>query len=148
MIEAVGFYVPEENDNFDIYVCDEYGQVIAMKTGIVNPPMGYHTFRLDTPAALHAGHDFSIEVRVDGPRSDYTYVCAEMPFTDYSSRAIANDNEGFVGSRRGKLDRCQRTVPGHQYLSESVYVRPGNHGDEPGRLWCEQECGQGYVDDN
>ena len=95
MIEAVGFYVPEENDNFDIYVFDENG-LIATKTGIVNPPMGYHTFPLDTPAAISAGQDFTIEVRVDGPDSDYTIICAEMPQYGYSSEAVANAYEGFV----------------------------------------------------
>ncbi len=54
---------PKPDDSFDIYVYDEDG-LIASKTGIVNPPMGYHTFRLDTPAAIQAGQQFFVEVRV------------------------------------------------------------------------------------
>ncbi len=49
-LRAVGFYVPEEGDNYDIYVFNETG-LVASKAGIIDPPMGYHTFVLDTPAS-------------------------------------------------------------------------------------------------
>lgn len=110
-LRAVGFYVPEEGDNCDIYVFNETG-LVATKLGIINPPMGYHTFVLDTPVPIKSGERFSVEVKVDCPGWLYSYVCAEMPQWGYSSKATANASESFISFDGESWDDITTGFPG------------------------------------
>lgn len=104
-LEAVGFYVTDQNVNFQIQVYKHpdpnnptSGELAASQTGSLVYP-GFHTTKLDNPAPIKTGERFSVVVQFRNPNYKFP-VPVEKPILNYSHFATGQPGESFI-SRDG-----------------------------------------------
>ena len=92
-VAAVSFYAPTPGTAFEVRVAGRLGEVAAAQAtaaGVITVP-GYHTVRLERPAAVSAGRTFVVAVRVATPGWDKP-VPVEAPSSLIAPRARAGQS--------------------------------------------------------
>jgi C1A family cysteine protease len=106
---AVAFYANSVNTSYEIYIytgvsanAPRSGTLRATKTGTSSYP-GFRTVSLDTPAALTAGQQFSIVLKLTTPGYNYPQP-AECAVSGYSSGATAAAGQSYYSSSGSTWD--------------------------------------------
>lgn len=101
LIQAVGFYTPVQNSQYEVKIYKNVSQnspvdgvVATAKTGIISDP-GYHTIKLSEDVSVSKNEKFSAVVKLKTPNYNYP-IPVEMPFSGYSSKANATPGQSFV----------------------------------------------------
>lgn len=100
LIKAVGFYTPQVNCPYEIYVYknvqagNPVNGKLVRKVKAVMPNAGYHTVTF-TGTAVTAGKKFSVVVKLNTPGYDFP-VAIEEPVSGYSSGAKAVAGQSFM----------------------------------------------------
>ncbi|WP_187151728.1 lectin like domain-containing protein [Methanosarcina siciliae] len=100
-LQAIGFYTPQPDVNYDVYVyinpvnIPNGGTLLCNSSGSFELP-GYHTIPLEQSVSLSTGDNFSIVVKLS---SGSTIVFPiEGVIENYSSKASANTGESYISS--------------------------------------------------
>ena len=105
-LAAVGFYaLAKTNTAYEITVYDtitRYGNLASFSEQLASVPgtaphFGYYTITLPSRVHLHRGDDFAIVVKFTTPDTQHP-LAVEAPVEEYSSKANANAQEGYVST--------------------------------------------------
>ena len=98
-LNAVGFYTPQPNVNYEVYVYRDplsspvNGTLVSNISGRFELP-GYHTVSLKQLVPLNTGQKFSVVVKIS---SEYEiFFPMECGYSGYSSKASANPGESYI----------------------------------------------------
>ncbi|MDD2339770.1 MAG: lectin like domain-containing protein, partial [Methanosarcina sp.] len=98
-LNAVGFYTPQPNVNYEVYVYRDplsspvNGTLVSNISGRFELP-GYHTVSLKQLVPLNTGQKFSVVVKIS---SEYEiFFPMEYGYSGYSSKASANPGESYI----------------------------------------------------
>ena len=110
-VESVAFYTTDNNCSYDVYVFDLQTTTkpsCPVSTDAFQPTAfpepaasgyqayaGYHTVNLASPAAIEAGHYFSVVVKITNPSSNPFAI--EYSVEDYAT-AVVNEGESYFTS--------------------------------------------------
>ncbi len=94
-LKAVGFYIPQPNSQFQIYVTKGTTNVTAAATSGTRSTPGYQTISLASPVSLSAGMSFTVIVKLTTPGYQYP-ISVEYPVSGYSSGAKASPGQSFI----------------------------------------------------
>ena len=102
-IKAVGFYVTEENTDYEIFVCEDYKDVssfnnkhLAAKATFDN--RGYYTLNLDKAYKASKGKKFSIIVKAHNKNKSLKLVPVETMTESMKKPIDLKDGEGYISS--------------------------------------------------
>ncbi|MGC8804353.1 MAG: lectin like domain-containing protein [Candidatus Ratteibacteria bacterium] len=116
LIEAVGFYTPVTNSQYEIKIYKNVsfspidGICATVKSGTIEDP-GYHTIRLETGVPVVKDEKFSAIVRLKTPGYNYP-IPVEMPISRYSSKATALPGQSFVSKDGINWSDITMSMPG------------------------------------
>jgi formylglycine-generating enzyme required for sulfatase activity/C1A family cysteine protease len=105
-LAAVGFYaLAQTNTAYEITVYDtitRYGSLAYFSEQLASvsgtaPHFGYYTITLPSRVHLRGGDDFAIVVKFTTPGTQHP-LAVEAPIEEYSSKAKANAQEGYVST--------------------------------------------------
>ncbi|HTY92080.1 MAG TPA: lectin like domain-containing protein [Methanocella sp.] len=96
-LKAVGFYVPQVNSKYQVYVVNGNTNVTAAATsGTITTP-GYYTIPLASQVYLTKGTSFTVIVKLTTPGYKYP-ISVEYPVSGYSSKATASAGQSYISS--------------------------------------------------
>jgi C1A family cysteine protease len=96
-LKAVGFYMPQVNSQYQIYVLKGSTNVTAAATSGTKSTPGYYTIPLASPVYLPGNTSFTIKVKLTTPGYSYP-ISVEYPISGYSSGAKAGPGQSYISS--------------------------------------------------
>ena len=101
-IKAVSFYVTEENMDYEVYICEDFGGVeslnttkhIATTASFDNK--GFYTLNLDKAYNVKKGKKFSIIVRAHSNNKGRKLVPVETTTKSMKKKVDLKDGEGYI----------------------------------------------------
>lgn len=111
-LKAVGFYATGANTEYEIYIIPQFTGTDSIQ---LDQPVaagsfeniGYYTVDLEVPAALSAGIEFAVVVKIRTPGSQYPVAVEYAAANSSAENADITDGHGYISQDGGSWQRIE-----------------------------------------